>query len=335
VSAEAVLAHVEYVVREPGRSLDPIEFLIGVLSAPMNAGLMTVGGAMTVGTLIGYLYVYETAPLEVAMLRESLTEDATFLPWLLRLSVGLPLVGAGFAGYFISPALGVPNDPAIAIPTRLFLVGVGFLLLFGIATRAAAIAGLLAYTSVTLTVAPQLLLASEYLGGFLAIVLLGPDQPSVDRLLARLAETEGTRYTRLPPMRTLRAWTDRHLDPYAAYTPTVVRLGVGFNFVYTGLFDKLTQPAQALAVVEQYQLTRVVPVDPGLWVVGAGITELALGIALIVGLFTRGVAAIAFGMFTLTLFALPGDPVLAHVSLFGLATALLITGSGRLALDNL
>lgn len=69
--------------------------------------------------------------------------------------------------------------------------------------------------------------------------------------------------------------------------------------------------------------------------VGAGTTEFALGVALIVGLFTRGVAAIAFGIFTLTLFALPGDPVLAHVSLFGLTTALLITGSGRIALDNL
>lgn len=335
MSIDTVLAHVEYVVPESGRSLDPIEFLIGVLSDPMNTGLMTVGGVMAVGTLVGYLYVYETAPLEVAMLRESLTEDATFLPWLLRLSVGLPLVGAGFAGYFISPALIVPNDPSVAVPTRLFLVGIGFLLLFGIATRAAAIVGLLAYASVTLLVAPQLLLASEYVGGFLAIVLLGPNQPSVDRLLARFAETEGTRYTRLPPMRTLRAWTDRHFDPYAAYTPTVIRLGLGLNFVYTGLFDKLLQPAQALAVVERYQLTSVVPVDPGLWVVGAGTTELALGIALIVGLFTRGVAAIAFGTFTLTLFALPGDPVLAHVSLFGLATALLITGSGRIALDNL
>ena len=335
MNANTILAHVEYVVPEPGRSIDPIRFLIDVLSNPMNIGLMTVGGVMTVGMLVGYLYVYESAPLDIAVLRESLTEDATFLPWLLRLSVGLPLVGAGFNGYFISPAVTVPNDPTIAAPIRLFLVGLGFLLLFGTVTRAAAIAGLLAYVSMTLVVAPQLLMASEYLGGLLAIVLLGPSQPSVDRLLARLAETEGTRFNRLLSMRTLRTWTDRHLDPYEAYTPTVVRLGLGLNFVYTGLFDKLLQPAQALAVVERYDLTSVVPVDPGLWVVGAGTTELALGIALIVGLFTRGVAAIAFGTFTLTLFALPDDPVLAHVSLFGLTTALLITGSGRIALDNL
>ncbi len=35
---------------------------------------MTVGGIMTVGTLIGYLYVYESAPLDVAVLRELLTD---------------------------------------------------------------------------------------------------------------------------------------------------------------------------------------------------------------------------------------------------------------------
>lgn len=335
MSTDTVLAHVEYVVNDSGETLDPIQFLIDVLSDPLNAGLMTAGGVMTVGTLIGYLYVYESAPLDIAVLRESLTEDAAFLPWLLRLSVGLPLVGAGFTGYFISPAVVVPTDPVIAVPTRLFLIGIGFVLLFGIATRAAATIGLLAYVGVTLVVTPQLLMASEYLGGFLAIVLLGAGQPSVDRLLERLAETEDTRYRRLTPMRTLTDRVGGHLDSYAVYTPTILRLGLGFNFVYTGLFDKLLQPAQALAVVDRYDLTSVVPVDPGLWVVGAGTTELALGVALIVGLFTRGVAAIAFGTFTLTLFALPDDPVLAHISLFGLTTALLITGSGRIALDNL
>lgn len=187
--------------------------------------------------------MYESAPLDVAVLRELLTEDATFLPWLLRLSVGLPLVGAGFNGYFISPAVTVPADPAIAVPTRLFLIGIGFVLLFGIATRATATIGLLAYMGVTLLIAPQLLMASEFLGGFLAIVLLGAGQPSVDRLLRRLAETEDTRYRRLTPMRTFADRVGRRLDSYAVYTPTILRLGLGFNFVYTGLFDKLLQPA--------------------------------------------------------------------------------------------
>jgi uncharacterized membrane protein YphA (DoxX/SURF4 family) len=88
-------------------------------------------------------------------------------------------------------------------------------------------------------------------------------------------------------------------------------------------------------VVEKYDLTAVVPVSEGLWVVGAGLTELALGLALAVGLFTRAGALLALGMFTLTLFGLADDPVLAHVTLFGLASALVITGSGPLSLDRL
>jgi uncharacterized membrane protein YphA (DoxX/SURF4 family) len=330
-----VLAHVEYVVNESGKPLDPVEFLVSVLSEPVNLALLSIGGVIAVGGLVGYLYTYESAPRDIDYLREMLTADADFLPWLLRLSIGLPLVGAGFAGYFISPAVTVPATPVVSLLTRLFLVGIGFALLYGIATRLVAAVGLGAYATVAILVTPEILLASEYFGGFLAIILMGSGRPSVDNLLFRLREEEGTLYGRLTPLHDLTGMVERYLSPYKVYTPTVLRVGLGINFMYTGLFDKLLQPSKALAVVEKYDLTAVVPVDPGLWVVGAGMTELTLGIGLVLGIFTRGLAAVAFGVFTLTLFALPDDPVLAHISLFGLATALLITGSGRFAFDNL
>lgn len=328
-------AHVEYVAEDSGETIDPLEFLISVLSDPINAVLITTGGIVVVGSLIGYLYVYQTAPRDIGVLRETLVEDAEFLPWLLRLSIGLPLVGAGFNGYFISPIVAVPDSTVLTIVTRLFLVGIGFLLLFGILTRIAATIGLLSYGVVMTFVAPELLMANEYIGGFLAIILLGSGRPSVDTLLGRLAEAENTLYGRLQLTTVFTTWVEQHLSSYRVYTPTVLRVGLGVNFMYVGLVDKLLQPGKALVVVEQYQLTTIVPIDPGLWVVGAGGTEFLLGIALVVGFFTRGVALVAFGMLTLTLFALPNDPVLAHVSLFGLAAALLITGSGRIALDNI
>jgi uncharacterized membrane protein YphA (DoxX/SURF4 family) len=53
----------------------------------------------------------------------------------------------------------------------------------------------------------------------------------------------------------------------------------------------------------------------------------------VLGAFTRASALVALGLFVTTLFGLPDDPVLAHVSLFGLASALLITGAGRYSLD--
>jgi len=64
-------------------------------------------------------------------------------------------------------------------------------------------------------------------------------------------------------------------------------------------------------------------------VVGAGVTEIAVGLALIAGFFTRGAAALSFVLFTATLFGLPDDPVLAHVALFGMASAVFTLGSAR------
>ena len=60
---------------------------------------------------------------------------------------------------------------------------------------------------------------------------------------------------------------------------------------------------------------------------------MAVGVLRIAGVATRGVAAVAFVLFTLTLFGLPDDPVLAHISLFGLASVLMVTGSGPFALS--
>lgn len=327
-------AHVDYVAENRGESVDPAQFLSGVLTDPGNLLLLSTGGVVAVGGLVVYLYVYQTAPRDIATLRQELTEFAEFLPWLLRLSVGLPLVGAGFSGYFVSPAVQVPENALVMLTTRLFLVGTGFLLVFGILTRVVAAVGLLSYLLVAVLAAPELVLAVEFVGGFLAIVLLGAGRPSVDALLFRLASTDDTVYGGLEFTGRLTERAEQFLGPYRPYTPTVLRVGAGLSFLFVGLGDKLLQPGTALVVVEQYQLTSVLPIDAGLWVVGAGGTEVVLGLALIVGFFTRGVATAAFGTLTLTLFALPDDPVLAHIPLFGLTAALLITGSGRLALDN-
>jgi uncharacterized membrane protein YphA (DoxX/SURF4 family) len=316
-------AHVKYVV-DGGPSVRAVQFLIDVLEHPLNAALVFGGGLAVVAAMLGYL-AYRPARADVRALRETLRDYHAFLPWMLRLAVGLPLVGAGFAGYFFSPA--------VAAPTRIFQVTIGFFILFGLATRVVALVGLLAYLG-GLAVEPTLVLASEYVGGFLGILLLGAGRPSADHLLQRVAAAEGSVYGRFDPLHPIVERFNELVDPYEQYAPTVMRLGVGFNFALLGFWEKLANPGWALEVVEKYDLTAVVPADPGLWVVGAGLTELAVGVFLFVGLFTRATAAVAFVVLTTTLFGLPDDPVLAHITLFGLSSALFVTGGGPLSLDE-
>lgn len=320
-------AHVRYVAPGDAKTTAS-ELLAAVVADPVALGLLG-GGAVGVLLLVAAYLRLRPARADLAVLRSTLVGYRDLLPWLARLSVGLPLVGAGFSSYFFSPAVTL-SDPTVV---RLFGITLGFLLVFGLATRLAALAGLLAYVA-GVVLDPTLMLAFEYLPGFLAVLLLGGGRPSADHVLSQLAAAEGTLYTRLDPVhRTLSPLGDR-LAAQRTWVPVVVRLGLGVAFAYLGTVQKLLTPGDALAVVGKYGLTAVVAVSPELWVVGAGLVETALGIALVVGAFTRAGSGVAIALFTTTLFALPDDPVLAHVSLFGLASVLVVTGAGPYSVDR-
>jgi uncharacterized membrane protein YphA (DoxX/SURF4 family) len=331
LAARPAAAHVDYVTEGSGDPLDAIAFTAEVLSDPLNAAVFGGSGLLAVVGIAAYLWVRPTI-VDVVVLRETLAGYGDLVPWMLRLSVGLPLVGAGFQGYLFAPTLSFDTGSSPLL--RVLFIGLGFCVLFGLATRIASAIGLLAYAWVLLAVDPGVVLAMEYVPVLVALAILGGGRPSADDMLLAVASTPGSYYGRIDPVHHLKSFLDAAAAPLRRYVPTVLRVGMGVTFVYLGLVQKLADPGSALLVVEKYDLTSVVPVDPGLWVVGAGVTEIAVGLALIAGFFTRGAAALSFVLFTTTLFGLPDDPVLAHVALFGMASAVFTLGSGPLAFDR-
>ena len=329
--ARPVAAHVDYVTEDSGDPLDAVAFVTEVLSDPFNAALFAGAGLAAVAGLAAYLWVRPTI-VDIVVLREKLAGYGDLVPWMLRLAVGLPLVGAGFQGYLFAPTLSF--DTAASPFLRILFIGLGFFTLFGLATRIVSTVGLLTYAWAFVAVDSSAFLAVEYVPVFISLVILGGGRPSADDMLLEVASTPGSYYGRVDPVQYLKSFLDRSTTPLRRYVPTVLRVGMGVSFVYLGLIQKLADPGSALLVVEKYDLTSVVPVDAGLWVVGAGVTEVAVGLALIAGFFTRGAAALSFVLFTTTLFGLPDDPVLAHVALFGMASAVFTLGSGPIAFDR-
>jgi len=307
-----------------------VAFTLDVLSDPFNAALFAISGLLVTAGIAAYLYVRPTIT-DIVILREKLAGYGDLVPWMLRLAVGIPLIGAGFQGYLFAPT--VTFNPGANSLLRVLFIGLGFFTLFGLATRIVSTVGLLTYGWAMVT-EPAVFLAIEYVPLFLALVLLGGGRPSADDMLLEVASTDGTIYGRIDPIHHLKAYLDERTQPLRVYVPVILRVGMGVAFIYLGLIQKLVQPSSGLAVVEKYNLTAVVPVDPGLWVVGAGVTEIAVGVALIAGFFVRGAAATSFLLFTVTLFGLPDDPVLAHVTLFGIASAVFTLGAGPLSFDH-
>lgn len=322
--ARPAVAHVDYVTEGGASGPGVVDFIVAVLSTPLNVALL-VGGAVgvTLATL-GWLR-YGDHVADVTVTRWTLRSYQPYLGWLLRLATGLPLMGAGFGGYFFSPV--------VSVEARLIQITLAFLLLFGLGTRLAALAGLLTYAAGLVAHFPTLLLSSEYVAGFLGILVVGPGQPSADLLLRRLVLTDGTIMSRFRGVTTVSDLL-AGLGVEKSVAPFLIRVFLGLNFAYLGVTEKWLDPGRALQVVEKYDLTAVVPIAPEMWVFGAGLGELAVGLLILTGTFTRSAAGAGFVILTTTLFGLPDDPVLAHVTLFGLTSALLITGSGPFALDR-
>ena len=325
----SVAAHIEYVRPDESQPVAVAQFLIDALTTPFIVAVLGGGFLAIVAGLAAYLYL-RPFPADIAAFREIIADYEDLLPWLFRLSMGMPMIGAGFAGYFFSPAVELPYPTAL----RLFGISVGFLLLFGLATRVVAVGTLALYLAV-LPSEPGLLLAFEYVPGLLAVALLGGGRPSADAMIARMADDDRTVYSDFDPFyRRVAVPFAERIEPYTALVPTLLRGGIGVAFIYLGISQKLLRPGEALAVVAKYNLTEVVPVAPELWVIGAGLTEALVGVMFILGAFTRGFSLVAFGLFVTTLFGLPDDPVVAHISLFGLVSALLITGAGPYSVDT-
>jgi uncharacterized membrane protein YphA (DoxX/SURF4 family) len=185
--------------------------------------------------------------------------------------------------------------------------------------------GLAAYV-VGVILDARLLGMFEVAGGLAAVALLGPGRPSLDDLLraAFPSAPGGAAATRAPGR-----------ERYEDLVPLLVRLGLGGSMLASGIGDKVLIYEQGLEAVAKYDLTAIVPVDPGLWVVGAAVAEAGLGIAILLGLATRLTAILAFGFLTLAMFMIPDDPVVAHVGLFGSCSILVVLGAGTWSIESL
>lgn len=311
-----ILLHVRYVT-DASPSPDPLGFVLEALRDPVTITALAVGAIIAIGAILAWA---RWRPLEETRLRviERVRGYVEYVPWILRLSFGLVLIGSGITRVLFAPDVAPPEWP------YLVLTALGFLLLLGFAVRAAALLGLAIYLA-GLVFDPQLIEIWDVAGGLAAVAVVGPGRPSLDDLLrAAFPRGPGARVSTF----TL------HPGRYGDVVPLLVRVGLGGALLASGVIDKIVVYGQALDTVEKYRLTSVVPVSPDLWVIGAAAIETALGAAILAGILTRACAILAFIVLTLAVFGLPDDPVLAHVGLFGSASLLVILGAGRWSLDH-
>jgi uncharacterized membrane protein YphA (DoxX/SURF4 family) len=303
------LAHVSYVLSEQdmvaysgqdhGFVAEP--FLDVWNLAIFAASLAFIGAVIFAGHKIPFLRD------RVRYFRGRARSYQEFIPWILRFSLGVALIGAGSQSTLISPA--IHDQPAFAT----FQLVLGFLLIAGLALTPVTLCAL-ALAVGALIMHPELLNNLEIISALLAVFLLGQAKPGVDDLFGL-------------PMLNFKEEVKR-------WIPFILRLGLGSSLVIMAVAEKMLNPHLFGMVVETYGLTHYLPLTSGMWVVSAALVELTLGLALLAGFQTRVVSVVTFMVLSLSFF-LFGEEVYAHVTIFGTLFVLMVTGGGTWSIDEI
>lgn len=238
---------------------------------------------------------------------------SVFGPIVVRIAISASIFFSAWYSSFLGPEI-----PLSALPygevIRVVLFIVSGLFLLGLFVEVAAFATLLVYIVAFLKFGPHLFSYLNYLGGLLTLMFLGSRFLSFDRLFF------GARQ-RFPKLK--------------QYETAIVRVCYGLGIIYAAVVVKLLHPAVPLMVVTQYHMTdfhMLFPSDPLLVVLGATLSEIAIGIFIIFGFELRLTVLVSLFYITLSLFFFK-EQVWPHFLLYGISLNLLFNRE-TFTLDN-
>ncbi|MFZ2681597.1 MAG: DoxX family membrane protein [Patescibacteria group bacterium] len=302
------IAHVDYVLSEQEHiAYQGADYAF--ISAPfLDPWNLTLFGAAIafIGALIFAGHKVPALKDRIKYFRGRARSYQDFIPWILRFSLGVALIGAGSQSALISPA--VQHQPAFAT----LQIILGFLMIAGLALTPTILCSL-ALSIGALILHPGLINNLEIIASLIAVLLLGQAKPSVDDLIG------------IPTL--------NFADSVKRWIPFILRFGLGFSLAFMAIAEKFFNPHLFGTVVENYGLTSYLPLTTGMWVASAMLIELCLGVALLLGIQTRIVSAVTFLVLSLTFFIF-SEEVYAHVTIFGALFVLIVTGGGHMSLDN-
>lgn len=308
VGVKNALAHVAYVIgKDNAMTLrgEDWDYILSPFLDPRNIAIMagTLGIILIIFSIVKHSRIIRSN-LKYALKRLSSYHE--LIPWIIRLSIGISLIGSGTSGYLISPIL--ESHPEFA--TLQIILGFLFLLGFLLVPAVLLTIGLYIFA---LTQHVYLIGNVDILALALAFLIFHSARPGLDDILG---------FSFLSRLR-----INRH------YLAPMLRAGIGAAMIFLAVYEKFLNPIMADAVIQKFAMTDFVPVSPAMWVLSVGIIELIVGLLLFFGVYTRVTSCVAFLVLTLSFFFFK-ESVTAHVTLFGLLSILIIEGGGRWSIDE-
>lgn len=226
---------------------------------------------------------------------------------LVRVAVAASLISSAYHNSFFGPEIPLSIFPYPAL-IQAILYGLGGLLLVGLFTEVAAVLALCVFLLAVFKLHSYMLIYFTYVGELVALAMFGSRYFSLDKLFFGFKK----------------AWAR-----FQKYEVVIVRVAYGFGLVYAAVTVKFMHAILTLDVVRDYNLTQfylLFPHDPLLVVLGAGLSEITIGLFIIFGFEMRLTVLVSLFYITLSLLFFR-ELVWPHYILYGISFYLLFAPS--------
>lgn len=235
-------------------------------------------------------------------------------PLIIRAAISASFFYAAFANSFLGPEISLSSVPHGAL-MKFFLFTMSLMILFGVFVEAAAFLGILLFTYVAFYYNFYMLTYLNYLGELIVLLLFGSRTLSFDKYFF------GDKL-----------WFEK-LKKYKFLEVPIVRVLYGCALIYAGVSIKFLHQILSVEVYNEYHLANFFHASAQFIAAGAGLSEVLIGLLIILGLSQRLTIFISLVFITLSILYFR-ELLWPHFMLYGISFSLLINSADRFTLDS-
>ena len=298
-------AHEAYVLPSADFQAGLHKTSLDIFQGLLTAGNIKVGLLIGIGILVALVLNFKFQQTQLAKNLAGKVETlSTIGPLILRLAIAASFFLGAVSGEFLGSELSIKALPATDL-IHIGLLVISVLVLLGLFTRLAALAALIIFSLVAYHYHWYILTYLNYLGEIAVLLLFGSGKWSLDQLFFG---------------------SSSYLANWRKYETVIVRVCYGLALIYGAVSVKFLHPVLSLEVINNYHLTQfhwLFPSDPRLIVFGAALTELTIGLFILLGFQLRLTVLVTLFYITLSLLFFR-ELVWPHLLLYGISFNLLV-----------
>lgn len=314
-SVKGVSAHEAYVLPHSEFQQGLQIYSSNPLASLIDSTHVQISFLITLFVIVGYTAVIlwsMTKP--AAMLDKMLKKAAVLGPLIIRLAVGISFYFSAQGNDFLGPELSLTALPGGVI-IRFFLYFTALMILCGVFTEIAALVGLFLFIYSTFYFGSYMITYANYFAELLVLILFGSRFFSVDYLFLRK-----------------NLWI-KALKKYKKLEIPLVRIFYGFGLIYAGYTIKFLHQELSIMVYNQYHLQNFFQTDGNFIAAGAGLSEILIGLFILLGFAQRLTILVSLVFITLSLLYFR-EMLWPHLILYGISFSLLINSADQYTVDR-